>query len=132
MINRINDFFATKKRQSLLIYGWLFFLCFLCYGILIPTLGFYWDDLPILFSYKTSGAAGFPEFLASYRPFSAWNFMLTTSLFNFNPLGYHILAFLLRFLSAILFYHILKILWPDKTKTTAIAEIGRASCRERV
>jgi hypothetical protein len=121
MMTKITTFFATEKRQTLLVYIWILFLCFLCYGILIPTLGFYWDDFPILFSYKTMGAGGFPEFLASDRPYSAWNFMLTTSLFHFTPLGYHLLAFSLRYLSVILFYQILRTVWPENTKTAAIA-----------
>jgi asparagine N-glycosylation enzyme membrane subunit Stt3 len=86
-----------------------------------PIFGFYWDDLPILFQYKTFGAAGFPAFLASDRPFSAWIFMLTTSLFHFNPLGYHLMAFVLRFLSVVLFYQIFRTVWPEKTQTAAIA-----------
>lgn len=121
MLNKIKSYFSTEKHQTLLVYAWIFFLCFLSYGILIPALGFYWDDLPILFLYKTFGAAGFPEFLASDRPFSAWNFMLTTSLFHFNPLGYHILAFLLRLVSVILFYQIFRCVWPEKIRTAAMA-----------
>ena len=121
MNRKIIDTFSTQKHQSALIYFWILFLCILCYGILIPALGFYWDDFPILFSYHTTGAQGFPEFLASDRPFSAWNFMLTTSLFKFNPLGYHLLAFVLRYLSILLFYQILRTMWPEKRKTAAVA-----------
>ncbi len=121
MLDKIKSYFSTEKHQTGLVYAWIFFLCFLSYGILIPTLGFYWDDLPILFQYQTFGAAGFPEFLASDRPFSAWNFMLTTSLFHFNPLGYHILAFVLRLLSVILFYQIFRSVWPEKIRTAAVA-----------
>ena len=121
MKTKITSFFSDEKHQTLLVYCWFLFLCFLCYGILIPTLGFYWDDLPILFSFQTTGAGGFPEYLASDRPFSAWNFMLTTSLFKFNPLGYHILAFILRYLSVILFYQIVRLVWTNKAKTAAVA-----------
>lgn len=121
MIKKITEYFSIEKHQDWLVYAWILFLCFLCYGILIPTLGFYWDDFPILFLYKTFGAGGFPEFLASDRPYSAWNFMLTTSLFHFNPTGYHLLAFGLRYLSVILFYLIFKTVWPDKNKTAAVA-----------
>lgn len=121
MINQLKTYFAEEKRRSILFYFWILFLCILCYGILIPTLGFYWDDFPILFSYHSTGAEGFPEFLASDRPLSAWNFMLTTSLFQFNPLGYHLLAFGLRFLSVVLFHQILQTVWPGKSKTAAVA-----------
>ncbi|MDK2981322.1 MAG: hypothetical protein PWQ55_1669 [Chloroflexota bacterium] len=120
-MKKINDFFASDNRQSILVYVWLLLISFLSYGVLIPALGFYWDDFPILFLYKTFGASGFPEFLASDRPFSAWNFMLTTSLFKFNPLGYHLLAFALRYASVLLFYWIFRTVWPQRRKVAAIA-----------
>jgi hypothetical protein len=102
------------KYQDVHVYIWLCFLGIITYGILIPVLGFYWDDLAILFAYESNGPGFFPEFLASDRPFSAWIFMVTTWLFGFNPLPYHILALLLRIFSAILFYHILKIFFSKK------------------
>ncbi len=40
--------------------------------------------------------------------------MLTTSLFKFNPLGYHIVVFSLRISCVFLFYQILKEIWPEK------------------
>ena len=40
--------------------------------------------------------------------------MLTTAIFKFNPLGYHLLALVLRFLSCLLFYLILKSVWPKQ------------------
>ncbi len=120
-MNKIIHYFSSEKRQTGLVYAWMLALCFLSYGVLIPKLGFYWDDFPILFLSKTFGALGFPEFLASDRPFSAWNFMLTTSLFKFNPLGYHLLAFALRYLSVILFYWIFRTVWPEQRKIAAVA-----------
>ena len=120
-MKKIIHFFASEKRQTGLVYAWILAICFLSYGVLIPALGFYWDDFPILFLYKTFGAGGFPEFLASDRPFSAWNFMLTTSLFKFNPLGYHLLAFALRYLSVMLFYWIFRTVWPERRKIAAVA-----------
>lgn len=109
------------SHQTALVLLWLFFLCLLAYGLLLPTLGFYWDDLPILFLFKIRGAGGFPAFLASDRPFSAWIFMLTTSLFRFNPLGYHLVAFLLRVFSVFLFHRIFLRIWPDRRKLAAVS-----------
>lgn len=93
--------------------GFLGVLIALCYGLLIPFLGFYWDDLPYLYQLSAFGPAGFPDYVASDRPFSAWIFMLTTSLFGFNPIGYHLLALALRFFSTVLFYKILRLLTPQ-------------------
>jgi hypothetical protein len=114
MLKHLNVFFRHHKESDYFIYLWLFLLCVLCYGILIPFLGFYWDDLPYLFQYHSFGLAGFPEFVASDRPFSAWIFMLTTGLFKFNPIGYHLFAFVLRFIGVMLFYQIIKEIWLEK------------------
>lgn len=95
--------------------AFIFLLALLCYGLLIPFLGFYWDDLPYLYQLSAFGPGGFPEYVASDRPFSAWIFMLTTWLFSFEPIGYHLLAFILRFCASVLFYAILKQLWPENS-----------------
>ena len=39
---------------------------------------------------------------------------LRPNLFKFNPLGYHLVAFFLRFVCVILFFQILKEIWPEK------------------
>ncbi len=100
---------------------WLLGITILSFGILIPTLGFYWDDLPYLYQYATFGPAGFAEYVASDRPFSAWIFAATTALFGFEPLGYHVLALLLRWVCAVLFYRILREVWPANKTSNIIA-----------
>jgi len=98
---------SLKNKLKIIItnkyfdFVWLFFLSIFCFGLLIPKLGFYWDDLPYL--YAAFGPAGFPEYVSSDRPFSAWIFSATTFLFGFNPVGYHVLAFFLRWGCTILF-----------------------------
>jgi hypothetical protein len=114
IFDQIKKYFQTGKHSEILFYFWIFLLCFLCFGILIPFLGFYWDDLPYLYQFRVFGTSGFPAYVASDRPFSAWIFMLTTWLFKFNPLGYHIFAFFLWFIGVILFYKILKEIWPER------------------
>ncbi len=100
------------RNQEIFPYLWLLALSILCYGILIPLLGFYWDDVPYLYLYNTFGPSGFPEYVASDRPFSAWIFMLTTTLFGNRAIGYHLLALVLRWASAVLFLKILNLLLP--------------------
>jgi len=100
--------FLENKYAS---YVWLFLLIAVCFGILIPKLGFYWDDLPYLYQYNAFGPSGFPEFVASDRPFSAWIFSATTFLFGFNPIGYHALALCLRWICTILFFEIIQLIW---------------------
>jgi len=121
MVKNIKLFLRSQKESIFFNYLWLLLLCILCYGLLIQILGFYWDDLPYLFQFRSFGISGFPEFVSSDRPFSAWIFMLTTGLFKFDPLGYHLLAFFLRFFGVVLFYQILKEIWPNKKAFTVFA-----------
>jgi hypothetical protein len=122
MNHKTGPFKILKKKLSfflhtkIFIYLWLLLLCILCFGILIPKLGFYWDDLPYLYQYGAFGPQGFPEYVASDRPFSGWIFSATTYLFGFNPIGYHILALILRWVCAIIFYEIIHLLWKEDNK----------------
>lgn len=103
---------------------WLLGISILNFGILIPVHGFYWDDLPYLYQYSAFGPGGFPAFVASDRPFSAWIFAATTALFGYQPLGYHILALLLRWTCASLFLLIMNEVWPaNKTENVIAASI---------
>ena len=109
------------RNQEILPCLWLLALSILCYGILIPLLGFYWDDVPYLYLYNTFGPSGFPEYVASDRPFSAWIFMLTTALFGNRAIGYHLLALVLRWASAVLFLKILNLLLPRNKNFSFLA-----------
>jgi len=115
--NKLTKFFNSK----LSVYAWLFLIIVLCFGILIPKLRFYWDDLPYLYQYAAFGPSGFPEFVASDRPFSAWIFSATTFLFGFNPIGYHVLALFLRWICAILFFEIIQLIWKDNFEANLAA-----------
>ena len=121
MIKDLKDFFYSHKDSDFFVFFWLLLLCILCYGILIPFLGFYWDDLAYLYQLHSFGPTGFPEFVASDRPYSAWIFMLTTGVLKFNLLGYQLLSFFLRFIGIALFYQILKEIWPMKKAFTFFA-----------
>lgn len=118
IFSQLSIYFSEPNN---LFYFWLLGLSIISYGLLIPLLGFYWDDIPYLYLYGNFGAAGFPEFVSFDRPFSAWIFMLTTSLFKFNPIGYHILALILRFISAVLFSKIVAISWPENNSFRIIS-----------
>ncbi|MFW5713179.1 MAG: ArnT family glycosyltransferase [Brevefilum sp.] len=94
----------------------LLVLCVLAYGLLIPTLGYYWDDWPYAWINHMYGPSGYPEFVSLDRPHSAWIFMLLTSLLDEGPLGYHISSLLLFWLCAVLFWALIRQLWPAHRK----------------
>lgn len=97
----------------------LFIISFFAYGLLIPFLGFYWDDLPNMWVFHMFGAGGFVSYASNHRPFSAWVFVLTTSILGESPIGYHILALLLRWAGSVATWWTLKQLWPAAKKQVA-------------
>jgi len=94
----------------------LLILCVLAYGLLIPTLGYYWDDWPYAWINHMYGPEGYPEFVALDRPYSAWIFMLLTSFLGEQPLGYHISALILFWLCSVLFWRLVRSVWPGHEK----------------
>lgn len=88
------------------------------FGLLIPQLGYYWDDWPLIFLSQTQGAEGFVEFLAFDRPASAWMYLLTMPLLGTRPIVWHIFALLLRWLAVLAFWQLLRTLWPQKERQT--------------
>lgn len=91
----------------------LLVICVLAYGLLLPTLGFYWDDWPYAWSNHVFGPGGYPDYVALDRPYSAWIFMGLAAVLGEQPLGYHISALLLYWACALLFWWLVRMVWPD-------------------
>lgn len=102
----------SLTQSPLAVPLFLLVVCGLAYGLLIPSLGFYWDDFPYALIYQRFGPGGYPDFVASDRPHSAWVFMGLTWLLGEQPLGYHIFGLLLYWLCAVLFWRLIRTIWP--------------------
>ena len=111
MLKRI--FRALERVPAPLV---ILVVCIIAYGPLIPFLGFYWDDLPNMWVYHMFGPDGYITYASNHRPFSAWVFILTTPILGESPLGYHVLALLLRWVGAVGVWWTLKQLWPSAEK----------------
>jgi hypothetical protein len=94
-------------ESKLFIPAILLLFSVLSFGLFINRQGFYWDDLPYLYLNHSQGILGYPAYMSTDRPFSAWFFMLEGSLFGENALGYHLLALMLRWACAWAFYWVL-------------------------
>ncbi len=112
----MGEHLQTKKFTHLGTPLFLLVVCVLAYGLLTPSLGFYWDDLPYALIYQRFGPGGYPAFVASDRPHSAWVFMGLTWLLGEQPLGYHIFGLFLYWLCSVLFWWLLRLIWPDHKK----------------
>jgi hypothetical protein len=93
----------------------------LAYGVFIPLLGLYGDDWPYLWVNHVFGPSGYIRFVAWDRPFSAWIYLLATPILGERVWAYHLFLVLLRWMSAVLFWWVLRLVWPRRTVLAALA-----------
>jgi hypothetical protein len=85
-----------------------------CYGLLIPWLGFYWDDWPAIWFYHLFGSSGFSDVFAIDRPLLGWLFTLTTPINGESALRWQVFALLARWLCSLSVWWLLRAIWPER------------------
>jgi hypothetical protein len=109
--------------------NWLILLLFLiviiiCYGLLIPWLGHYFDDWSSIYTYKTHGVSGFVDFHNIDRPVYIWTHALTFPIIGTSRVGWHITVLFTRWLTVVTMWWTLYGLWPNyKRRVTWMAMI---------
>lgn len=97
-------------------------ICILSFGLLIPLLGFYWDDWPAITTIKLLGVDSFWDFYRGERPFSAWTFILFGPIFGTSKIAWHVFTLVLRWLTVLGMWWCLTLVWPShKLKVTWMA-----------
>lgn len=94
----------------------LLFLCLASFGILIPQLGFYWDDWPMMWFAHALGPTGFPGVFSGDRPFLSLVYIITTALLDTIPWQWQLLAIFTRWLAALTLWWTLLQVWPKQTR----------------
>ena len=88
----------------------------LAYGLLIPQLGFYWDDLPMSWIRYQLGADAMTRYFSTNRPVWALLYQVTTRILPHVPIYWQIFALLWRWLGAVMLWAIVKKLFPKREK----------------
>lgn len=88
-------------------------LCIVGFGLLLPRLGFYWDDWAKILVSRIFGLEGYWEYYAEDRPISGWTHIFLTPILGNAPLNWQIFAFLMRWLSAWGMWWCFYNLWPQ-------------------
>lgn len=92
----------------------LLLLSIFAYGLLLPSLGFYWDDLPMSWIRYQMGPEAMANYFSSNRPIWGLLYQITTRLFPQEPLYWQIFALFWRWVGAVLAWAILRQLWPGR------------------
>ena len=88
----------------------------LAYGLLLPQLGFYWDDLPMSWIRYQLGSEAMVRYFSTNRPVWGLLYQVTTRLFPQVPIYWQIFALLWRWLTGLLVWAILWELFPRQTR----------------
>ena len=99
-----------RLHPALILLG----IAILAYGLLIPQLGFYWDDLPMSWIRYELGPDAMTRYFSTNRPVWGLLYQVTTRLIPQVPMLWQIFALLWRWLGAVVVWAILRELWKDK------------------
>jgi hypothetical protein len=106
-----------RKLLARLYPLFLLLLALLAYGLWINRLGFYWDDFPLAWIARTYGGEGLARYFSTNRPFWGLLYRLTTPLLGSHPLAWQVFALFWRWVSALLFWQLVRLAWPKHEET---------------
>jgi hypothetical protein len=95
---------AIKQHKEAIF---LLAVCVAAFGLFIPFLGYFWDDWTTLYLMKTSNSPW--DFIyAPYRPLHAILDFISFRILGITPIGWHVLSLVLRWVSAVLVFLLIK------------------------
>jgi len=116
--NFFDSLFSEKKFPLLLL-----LICFFAYGLMIPWLGFYWDDLPYVWFTHVGGANGVFRAIAADRPTLAPLYALTHSILGEHPLAWQLFSVLIRWINVLSIYLLLRLLFPKQRRLNIVVSL---------
>ena len=97
--------------------------CLISFGLLIPWLGFYWDDWPSIYYLHVLGPKGFIDAFAGDRPLLGWFFMLTSAIFGKSMLSWQIFGLLARWVCSLALWWVLRSLSPAHPRQAGLVAL---------
>ena len=94
----------------------LLLVTILAYGLFLPSLGFYWDDLPISWIRYQLDPEALTRYFSTNRPIWGMLYQLTTSVIPHEPIYWQAFALFWRWLGAVVVHAIVEKLWKDRPR----------------
>jgi len=86
----------------------------LVYGTFIRSVGFYWDDWPVIWVYNALGSQGLARYFTGNRPFSGWLYARLAPFLGISPVGWQAANDGVRCIASIVLYFLFCELWPKR------------------
>lgn len=93
------------------------------YGLFFWRRGFYWDEFPWAWIYYRLGPDMLTKTFSTSRPFWGMIYRLTMPVIGPNPWVWQLLALVLRWVTALLFWLVLRVLWPQHPRPALWANL---------
>lgn len=122
-MNRIIRWLKDSFRSPAAFPIILLAICIAAYGVLIPWLGFYSDDWIFIWAFNKMGPEGLTRYFATNRPFLGTLMQLTMPIIGVDPWRWQVFALLVRWLSGLSAWWLLRLIWPKKHILAAWAAI---------
>ncbi len=91
----------------------IFLTCFFTFGVLLARLGYFQDDWHHVYYAFTEGSGGLMRFLfKDSRPLAFLIYVPFFKLLGFSPAAWHWSLMILRFLTVLIFWFCIRMLWP--------------------
>lgn len=102
------------QRADALAISSLFAIGALVYGVFISSVGFYWDDWPVIWVYRALGSQGVTDYFAGNRPISGWIYAHLAPLLGISPIGWQTVNLVVRCVSSVGLYVFFCLLWRKR------------------
>lgn len=109
-MRRLGKFLDVERHPNFVLAA----ICIFAFGILIPFLGFYWDDWPTIFYTFNERTDQLINHFSYDRPFSVWAYLLV-GLLGTTPITWHVAALALCIGGALALRWALQPLWPQQS-----------------
>ncbi|MBK7448494.1 MAG: hypothetical protein IPJ47_03325 [Anaerolineales bacterium] len=117
--NRLNSITFTPRSTV----WFLLFIAVFTYALFFWQRGFYWDEFPWAWIYYRLGPAMLTKTFTTSRPFWGMIYQLTLPIIGPNPWIWQLFAILLRWVTAVLLWKILRELYPAHPKPALWASL---------
>jgi hypothetical protein len=116
----LQKLFKNEAFFSILL---IFLTTVITHGIRIPQLGYYHDDWYLLWSGQARGAASIISLFSTDRPFMGIVYSYVYRLLGDSILNWHLYALLWRFIGALAFFWMLRLVWPQQKYITTLMTV---------
>ncbi|MCE9645011.1 MAG: tetratricopeptide repeat protein [Chloroflexi bacterium] len=118
----MKKYFDLSKRR---IHPAIFLLAvaFLAYGLFFWKRGFYWDEFPWAWIYFRLGPDVLTKTFSTSRPFWGMIYQLTLPVIGPNPWAWQLIAVFMRWITALLFWMVLRAMWPQHPRPALWASL---------